>query len=192
MELHQRTLWEKRSFYLLPNKIEIFIKNTKGNSKNYVSYESLQGEVIVSQKSNLRLLFIAIALASFSACILLQTILVKQEIVYFLGALVVLFTAGVLYQRRQQNFIILKIHDRQKIVFLCDEPNSQAVEKFLTQLWLQRKKYLREKYFYINHDRDLDRQTVRLQWLLEQQVITKSEYRYAQEDWIVDRSCQSR
>jgi hypothetical protein len=31
-----------------------------------------------------------------------------------------------------------------------------------------------------------------LRWLLEQNVISNKEYRFAQEDWIIDRSYQSR
>jgi hypothetical protein len=100
--------------------------------------------------------------------------------------------SGVLYRYRQQNYIILETCDRRKVVFLRDKPNRKALEQFLAQLWLQRKEYLREKYFYINYDRDWKQQTDRLRWLLEQNVISKAEYRFAQEDWIIDRSYQSR
>ena len=81
--------------------------------------------------------------------------------------------------------------DRRKIVVLRDRPNRRVLDKFLTQLWLYRQRYLREKYFYINRDRDLARQTIRLRWLLEQNIITKTEFKLAQENWVILRSERS-
>ncbi len=191
MELHQKTLLEKRSFYLLSNKLKLYLKSGEGEYENYIGYESLTGEAKICCQQNLKLLFIAIALLTFSACILLQSLIINQGFIYSIIPLIIAFLAIILYQYRQQNYIILATSDRQKVIFLRDKPNRQALDQFLAQLWIYRKRYLREKYFYINYNHDLKQQTERLRWLLEQNVISKAEYRFAQEDWIIDRSYQA-
>lgn len=191
MELHQKTLLEKRSFYLLSNKLKLYLKNREGEYENYLSYESLTGEAKICCQQNSKLLFVAIALLTFSACILLQSLIINQGFIYSIIPLIIAFLSGIIYQYRQQNYIILETSDRRKVVFLRDEPNRQALDQFLAQLWIYRKRYLREKYFYINYNHDLKQQTQRLRWLLEQNVISNAEYRFAQEDWIIDRSYQA-
>lgn len=191
MELHQKTLLEKRSFYLLSNQLQLYLKDLEGEHKNYISYESLKGEAKISCRRSPKLLFINIVIFTFSICILLQSLITNQGFIYSIVCLIITFLLTILYQYRQQNYIILETSDRQKIIFLRDQPNRQAVEQFLAQLWLERKRYLREKYFYINYNHNLKQQTERLSWLLEQNVISKAEYQFAQEDWIIDRSYQT-
>ncbi|MEM8674385.1 MAG: hypothetical protein AAGF83_11000 [Cyanobacteria bacterium P01_G01_bin.67] len=191
MELHQKKLLERRSFFLLPNKLKLYLKDTEGEHENYISYENLRGEAKISCRRNSKLLFIAVAMVTFSVCILLQSILISQGFYYIVFPLVVACISGILYLYQKQNYIILETYDRRKVIFFQDKPNRYALERFLAQLWSYRKQYLREKYFYINQNHDLNQQTERLRWLLEQNVITKAEYRFAQEDWIIDRSYQS-
>ena len=192
MELHQKTLLEKRSFYLLSNKLKLYLKDVEGEHENYISYESIKGEAKISCRKNPKLLYLMLGMSAFSFCLLLQSLIIERGFIYLVFPLGVAFSAAILYQKRQQNYIVLETCDRHKIVFLRDKPSRQALDKFLARLWIYRKQYLREKYFYINYDRDLEQQTERLQWLLEQNVISKREYRLAQEDWIIDRSYQSR
>ncbi|MEL6912438.1 MAG: hypothetical protein AAFO85_19920 [Cyanobacteria bacterium J06598_4] len=192
MELHQKTWLEKRSFFLLSNKLKLYLRDAEGEHENYIAYETLKGEARISCRKNSKLLFLMMAMVTFSFCLLLQSLIIDQGFIYLVFPLLIAFLAGFLYQFRQQNYIILETYDRQKVVFLRDKPNRPALEKFLTNLWQHRKQYLREKYFYVDGDRDLKQQTERLRWLLEQNVISKSEYRFAQEDWIIDRSYQSR
>lgn len=191
MELHQRTLLEKRSFFLLPNKLKLYLKDTEGEHENYISYENLKGEAKISCRKNPKLLYITMAMLTFSICILLQTLLIDQGLLFIIFPLVIAILSAILYRYKRQNYIILETYDRKKVIFFRNNPNRQALERFLVQLWSHRKQYLREKYFYINHNHDLKQQTERLRWLLEQQVITKTEYKFAQEDWIIDRSYQS-
>jgi len=191
MELHQRTLLEKRSFFLLPNKLKLYLKDTEGEHENYISYENLKGEAKISCRKNPKLLFMTIAMVAFSACLLLQSLLSNQGLYYIVFPVVIAIGSGILYRYTQQNYIILETYDRKKVIFFRNKPNRHTLEKFLVQLWSYRKQYLREKYFYINQNHDLKQQTERLRWLLEQQVITKAEYKFAQEDWIIDRSYQS-
>jgi hypothetical protein len=191
MELHQKTLLEKRSFYLLSNQLKLYLKDLEGEHENYISYESLKEEVKISCRRSPKLLFVTIVMVTFSICILLQSLMTNQKSTYSIIPLIIAFLLAILYQYRQQNYIILETRDRRKIIFLRDEPNRQALEQFLAQLWLYRKRYLREKYFYINYNHNLKQQTERLRWLLEQNVISDAEYQFAQEDWIIDRSYQA-
>jgi len=186
MELHQKTLLEKRSFFLLSNKLKLQLKDVQGEQENYISYESLKGEARITCRKNAKLLFLAMAMLTFAVCVFLQSLIMNQDFSYIIFPLILAFLSGILYQHRQQDYIILETSDRRKVAFLRDKPNRQALEVFLARLWLYRKQYLRDKYFYINYDRDLEQQTERLQWLLSENVITKSEYNSAQEDWIIE------
>jgi hypothetical protein len=192
MELHQKALLEKRSFFLLPNKLKLYLKDAEGEYENYIAYESLKSEAQICCRKNSQLLFITLAAISFAGCILLQSLITKQGFKYIIipVAIAVLFT--VLYQVKQKKYVVVETFDRKKVIFLKDKPNRQALENFLAQLWLKRKQYLRDKYFYINPNQNLQQQTERLRWLLEQNVITKVEYQFAQEDWIIDKSYQSK
>jgi len=192
MELHQKTLLEKRSFFLLSNKLKLRSKDAQGEQENYISYESLKSEAKITCHKNSKLLFMAMAMLTVAICIFLQSSIINRDFIYIIFPVILAFLSGVLYQHHQQDYIILETCDRRKVIFLRDKPNRQALEIFLTRLWLYRRQYLRDKYFYINYDRDLKQQTERLKWLLKENVINKSEYKLAQEDWIIDRSCQPR
>ena len=188
MELHQTTICEQRSFYLLPNKLKIHLKNLEEERENYVSYERLTGEAQIYCRKNSKLIYIAIATLACASCVFLQSLLLQQGFYYALFPLGAAILAAGLYQYQQQSYIIIETYDRHKIVFIRDKPNRQALEHFLIQLWSYRKQYLKEKYFYIDRQHNLTQQTKRLRWLLEQNVITKAEFKLAQEDWIIERS----
>ncbi len=115
-----------------------------------------------------------IAAISFAICILLQGLLRNQGFNHAIVPLTIAVIFATLYQIKKQNYIIVETFDRKKVIFLRDQPNRQALEKFLNQLWRHRKKYLREKYFYINHNHDSKQQTERLRWLLEQKYYYQS------------------
>ena len=196
MELHQKTLLEKRSFFLLSNKLKLYWRNIEGEQENYIRYETLKGEAKIRCRREPKLLFISLIAMTFSGCLLLQSLSIGRDfydillplgIAVFFGCLFVC-----LYLYKRENYIILETCDRQKVVFFRNKPNRRDLERFLTYLWSYRKQYLREKYFYIDHNHDLKQQTERLRWLLEQRAITKAEYKFAQEDWIIDRSFEPR
>ena len=191
MELHQKKLLEKRSFFLLPNKLKLYLKDIEGEHENYISYENLRGEAKICCRRNSKLLFVTIAMIVFAVCILLQSFWINLSFPYIIFPIAVAFLSGTIYFSQKQNYIILETYDRRKVIFFRDQPSRYALEKFLTQLWSYRRQYLREKYFYINQNHDSQQQTERLRWLLEQNVITKAEYRFAQEDWIIDHTYQS-
>lgn len=192
MELHQKALWEQRNFYLLPNKLKIQLRNLAEEREHYISYEYLTGEAQIYCRKNLKLFYIAIATFAFASCVFLQSLLLNRGFYYALFPLIIAIALVSLYQYQQQNYIILETQDHSRVVFFRNKPNRQAVEQFLIQLWSYRKQYLKEKYFYIDRHHNLEQQTKRLRWLLEQNVITKTEFRLAQEDWIIVQSERSR
>jgi len=188
MELHQKALLEKRSFFLLNNKLKLYLKDTEGEYENYISYENIKSESQMCCRKNSKLLFITIATGSLAISIFVHSIITDKDIKYFLLATAIAVFWGFLYQTKQQNYIVVETFDRKRIIFLRNRPNRQALETFLSQLWLQRRKYLRKKYFYINPNQDLQQETERLRWLLEQNAITKAEFKYAKDDWIIEKS----
>ncbi len=192
MELHQKAWLEKRSFFLLPNKLKLYLKDAEGEYENYIAYESLKSEAQIYRRKNSQLLFITLVAVSFAVCILLQSLITHQRPKYIIIPIIVAVVFTILYQVKQQNYIVVETFDRKKVIFLKDKPNRQALETFLAQMWLKRKQYLRDKYFYISPNHNLQQQTERLRWLLEQNVITKAEYQFAQEDWIIDKSYQAK
>ena len=187
MELHQKTWGQQRSFFLLADKLKVYTKDSSGKQESCFSYESLNGKVQIVCQKNSQLLFLALAALAFSSCLLLQSLVIDRGIYYAVFPFIAAILSAILYRYKQQ-YIIIETSVGQKIVFILNKPSQRALERFLVQLWSYRKQYLREKYFYINYNSDLDRQTLRLRWLLEQNIITKAEYKLAREDWIIDKS----
>lgn len=188
MELHQKALLEKRSFFLLKNKLKLYLKDTEGEYENYISYENIKSESQLCCRKNAKLLFITIATGSLAVSIFVHSILTDKDIKYFLLAAAIAVFWGFLYQTKQQNYIVIETFDRKRIIFLRNKPNRQTLETFLGQLWYERKNYLRKKYFYINPNQDLQQETERLRWLLEQNAITQAEFKFAKDDWIIEKS----
>lgn len=191
MELHQKAWLEKRSFILLPNKLKLHLKDVQGEYENYISYEKLKSEAQIRSRRNHKLFFITATAVGFTICILLQSVMSSNGFTYAILSSMVTFILAILYKVKKQEYIIVETVDRKRVVFLRDKPNRRALENFLDQLWIQRKRYLREKYFYINHNQDIQQQTERLRWLFEQKVITKTEFKFAKDDWVIDKSYQS-
>ena len=190
-ELHQKSWLEKRSFILLADRLKLCFKNTKGESESYISYEKLKTEAQICSYQNPKFFFIALMALGFTICLMLQGIFSDGEFNYAIFPCIIAFVFAVLYKVKKQEFIVLETVDHYKIIFLRNKLNHRALDAFLDRLWIQRKRYLRKKYFYINYDRDIQQQTERLRWLLEQKVITKTEYKFAKDDWVIDRSYQS-
>ena len=191
MELHQTAWLEKRSFILLPNKLKLYLKDLQGEHENYVSYEKLKSEAQIYSQRNHKLFFLTIMAISFTSCILLQSVILNHGFSHVILPSLVTLICAVLYKTKKQEYIIVETIDCKRVLFLRDRPNRRDLEYFLDQLWLHRKRYLREKYFYINHHQDIQQQMERLRWLLEQKVITKTEFKFAKDDWVIDRTYQS-
>ncbi|MEM8828270.1 MAG: hypothetical protein AAGE96_02805 [Cyanobacteria bacterium P01_G01_bin.19] len=191
MELHQQAWLEKRSFILLPNQLKFHLQDTRGEYESYISYEKLKSEAQIRSQKNHKLFFITVVATTFDLCILLQSIMLNSGFVHLIlpGIITVFF--AILYKIKKQEYVIVETVDYQKVIFLRDKPNRRTLENFLDRLWLQRKRYLREKYFYISYGQDVRQQTERLRWLLEQKAITKTEFKFAKDDWVIDKSYQS-
>lgn len=187
MELHQKTLFERRSFFLLDNKIKLYLKDTGGEYENYIAYENLKPNTLIYYGRHNHLFFIALFLTSLSACIALYSILDRKNIIYIIFILLAALCLILFYKLRQQKYLLIETLDRQNIFFLKDKPSSEDLHFFLVCLWQKRKNYLRKKYFYLNLRNNLQQEIERLKWLLEQKAITPSEFILAKDDWIIDR-----
>ena len=190
MELHQKALLQKRIFILLPNELKLYLKDMDGEYENYISYEKITSKAKICCRKNHKLFLATMAAISFTVGILLQSLISESGFAWaiFPGLITLIF--GVLYYLKKESYVIVETTDNQKIIFLKDKPNSRSLEKFLNQLWLHRRQYLREKYFYLNHGQQMQQQIERLRWLFEQEAISHAEYKLAKEDWIIDQSYQ--
>ncbi len=155
MELHQQAWLEKRSFILLPNQLKFHLKDTRGEYESYISYEKLKNEAQIRSQRNHKLFFITVVATTFDFCILLQSIMLNSGFIHLIlpGIITVFF--AILYKLKKQEYVIVETVDYQRVVFLRDKPNRRALENFLDRLWIQRKRYLREKYFYISYSQDI-------------------------------------
>ena len=190
MELHQNALLQKRSFFLLSNELKLYLKDMDGEYENYISYEKLTSKAKVCCRKDSKLFFITMAAIGFSICILLQSLILNMGFSRVIFPSLIALVFGILYQVKKESYVIVETVDSRKIIFLRNKPNRRSLEKFLNQLWVKRKQYLREKYFYIDRNRDMQQQMERLRWLFEQKAISQKEYKLAKEDWIIDRSYQ--
>lgn len=187
MELHQRSLFESRSFFLLDNRLKLYLKDTVGEYENYISYENIKTNILIYQSKSHNFFFLALFLSSFSASIFLYGIFNQQNIIYAIFIFTVACCLGIIYKCRQPSYLIIETIDNKKIVFFNNKPSKESLHLFLISLWQYRKRYLRKKYFYLNLRNNMQQEVARLRWLLEQKAITHDEFILAKEDWIVDR-----
>ncbi len=187
MELHQKTLFESRSFFLLDNQIKFYLKDTGGEYENYVAYENIKPNTLIYYRQRDRLFFIALLLTSFSGCMALYGIVNQTNIIYVVFILSVVFCIIIYYKFKQKRYLVIETLDNRNIIFLKDNPSPEDLHFFIICLWHKRKDYLRKKYFYLNLKNNLQQEIARLRWLLEQKAITPREFILAKDDWIIDR-----
>lgn len=187
MELHQKSWFETRSFFLLDNRIKLYLKDTAGEYENYISYESIKANMVIYQRKSYQFFFVALLLTSFATCIFLYGIFEPQDIIYASLILIAALCLGIFYKYKQQNYLIIETLDNKKIIFFNDKPSRESLNRFLICLWQERRRYLRKRYFYLNLRNNMQQEVARLRWLLEQKAITHAEFILAKDDWIVDR-----
>lgn len=187
MELHQKTLLETRSFFLLDNQIKLYLKNTIGEYENYVYYDKIKPNILIYHRRYNQLFFLTLLLTGFSTCMALYGFVEQANLIYMIFLVLLVGCTILFYKFKTQKYLIIETSDNKKIIFLKDQPSSEDLHFFIICLWYKRKDYLRKKYFYLDLRNNLQQEMARLRWLLEQKAITPSEYILAKDDWIVDR-----
>lgn len=70
----------------------------------------------------------------------------------------------------------IKLSNNKFIVFHTSIPNKETVDFFISEMFLRRNEYLKNKYAYVDKDFPIEKQLNKLMWLLENDIITKDEF----------------
>jgi hypothetical protein len=177
LELKQKYLFERREFFLESNRIRLFVKDIDGETEIYVQYETVTPNTRIITRQDGWVYIAAIsfgifALVGFVLNFVGVSSLMRWSPLWAVASII--FFGFHLYRRRR--YFILDLSDKTSIFFLSNQPSKEILESFVTSLYGMRRQYLREKYFVIDPDNDPDKEIARLNFLLEQEVISKSEF----------------
>lgn len=176
-ELKQKYLFERREFFLEPNRIRLFVKDLDGETETYVQYETVTPNTRVITRQDGRVYIAAIAFGIFALVGFVLNLLGISSLMRWapLWAVAsIIFFGFHLYKRRR--YFILDLSDQTSIFFIANQPSKEILQNFIVSLYKARKQYLREKYFVINPNSDPDSEIARFNFMLEQEIISKSEF----------------
>ena len=109
MELHQKAFLQKRSFFLLPNELKLYLKDLDGEYENYISYEKLTSKAKIRCRKDIKLFFITVSAIVFSGCLLLQSLILNLGFTRVIIPSAVALIFGILYQVKAQTIFKRKI-----------------------------------------------------------------------------------
>ncbi|MCX7852287.1 MAG: hypothetical protein N2383_05840 [Caldilineales bacterium] len=175
--LKQKRLLERREFFLEPNRIRLFIKDLDGETEKYIPYETITPNTRSVTVQDGRVYIAAIsfgifALVGFALYFLGISSLMRWTPVWSVASII--FFGFHFYKRRK--YLLLDLTDNTSIFFLANNPSKESLQDFISSLYAMRKKYIREKYFVFNPANDPDKEIARFRFLLEQEIISESEF----------------
>ncbi len=177
LELKQKYLFERREFFLEPNRLRLFVKDLDGESEKYIQYETITPNTRIITRQDGRVYIAAIsfgvfALVGFGLNVAGISSLMRWSPLWAVAS--VIFWGWHFYKRRK--YFLLDLADKTSIFFLANNPSKESLQKFINSLYAMRKQYLRDKYFIFNPENDPESEIARFKFLLEQEIISESEF----------------
>lgn len=179
MELHQRALFEKRSYYLEEDKLRTFVKDADGETENYLDYEEFSSRTRLHMERNSRLFMVTVSFWAFAILGLVYGMATGSQVRHVGFWLLMALVLGAFYLMTKKRYILLDMDVGRSLFFLRNSPDQATVREFIDRIIKKKQQGLRDKYFYVNRDADRDREEARLKWLLKEDIITDEEYQYS-------------
>lgn len=177
LELKQKYLNERREFRLEANRIRLYVKDLDGETEVYTQYETITPTTRMITRQDGRLYIISISFGIFALIGLALnfagiSVLMRWTPLWAIAS-IILFCFH-LYKRRR--YFLIDLSDHKSIFFLANKPSKDELDGFIKSIYVARKNYLREKYFVINPANDPDSEIEKLKFLLQQELISESEF----------------
>ncbi len=179
-EFSQKRGFSFRKFHLYPNKVVVETRTIRKLEKFEIKIENV-GFDTSYQADNIAIgkiwFFLCLAAPIFVHVLQFfpgQELSTTNLVILYAGCW---FFALLNFLKQHQDDIILK--GQNDLIFYRNIPNEQKVLEFIELTKLTTKKYLRRKY--LNTDDFIDNTEFRytMKWLLEKDIISKSEYKKA-------------
>ena len=174
--LNQKRGFNKRNYTLLEDRILVELKSLKKNEKFDVMLERLGYNIRYQADSTI------VGKIAFAICILIPTIML---IVYFLRddvklvsiiiPIIVFYGLALLNVLKQSQDDVFLSGGDYNLVFFRTIPNEEVVLKFINEIIITSKKYVKNKYTRIDKAIPTDLFYARINWLLENQIISENE-----------------
>lgn len=182
MELHQRSLFEKRSFYIEDEALRCIVRDSSGETEVYINYEDLTNVVRNHFVKNSRLFFIALSFSVFSIAGVLYSFSMGTNIRHTGFWIAIAVVIGLFYQITKKQYKLINLNNDKALFIIKNKPSKSMMNHFIDELFAKRKAYLRENYYYIDGDNSREKELSRLNWLLKEKVITNDEYQFAKDE----------
>ena len=92
----------------------------------------------------------------------------------------ILLTCGILlvlaYFLIQITYYLIELEDETQLFVIFNRPSEKKMDDFIDEVFLRRKKYYREQYFYINYEGTKEKELGRMSWLKDENIISHNEY----------------
>lgn len=186
-ELKQKRFWEKKSFKLTDEGIEIYNYDFESEFTNFFSYEDIEYGAKPRLHTVKQSLFILFGGFSFILAILTfpfsRDIKIKDWVCLLLLILLGMIMFGLFFFCRRKYYILNKADDSSMgFFFMQSKPNEATVNSFFSDLFENQREYYRRKYFLIDKDENLEDELKKMKWLRNKNIITQSEYELMHEE----------
>ena len=174
--LVQRYLGDRREFHLEEERIRCKQKDSSGEIEFFVNYLDLttQTRRFVRRDGSIYTFAVSFglfALVGFVADLLGYSLLMRWAPLWAIAAIIFF---GFYFWRRR-DYLLLDLTNGKSLFFLKDNPSAEALGRFLREMTEARKRYFRRKYFKIINPADPREEMARLEWLLNNDMISEQE-----------------
>lgn len=186
--LLQRHFFSKRIASLREHGLELEIRDISLETTHFFAYQEITKE---SRRVTVRrgaILFVGAVLVLVNLT-LLSALLSRQpdKWVDFLlyaaiTSAVISVLAWLVYLLSAKSLLILKTTTGREIELFNHKAGQQGLAEFLTDLYTARNTYFRSNFFFIDYESNREAELDKMAWLLEEGVITESEFEVVKEE----------
>ncbi|WP_298237506.1 hypothetical protein [uncultured Algibacter sp.] len=169
----------KKLFEIEKDGLRVISKTISSHSEDFFEFESI-GNIITIEKRRLLIpLFISIMFIGMSTLLFIGQLNGGN---YGKGAIAFYYFIGFLFLSVffffGKNYLYLSQKNRSThIQFLNNNPSNKKLRAFIEELQIIKKSRLIEKYGVYDEDKTYNEHRNQLKWLLDNEIISKEEYR---------------
>lgn len=178
----QKAPFERREFYLLEDKLKLFVKESDGSIEEFVAYEDVTTTTRRFTSQNAKLAMAAFSFATFALIGFALDVLGYPFLMRWARAWVVF--AAILFAfhvAKRRNYLLVDLANGKSLFFLAAKPSAEALDQFLAALQDTRKSYLRRRYFHVDPNNSPQAELARLKWFVDNNVVTAEEFEVVKE-----------
>lgn len=174
--IKQRRLFKKLEYNILENKLHYKTSYLGGESEGMVAFENLSKEKTTHKTTNIIILLMSLfffMLGGMSFSFRNDKEVDPEMWIAFVLLGIVLFA---IYVFMNENSWRIRTHNNGFLFLLKKSPNENIVNEFISKLFTERDKYLREQYLSLDPNLSYETQLNDLKWLRNVEAISNQEF----------------